>query len=275
MNRNKHSSVKAQESSDAEPNISFDAYLRAVAFAEGIEPEPKLDVDETGGEDLSGLDAAGEDAAPAKAEPKAVAPAVVKPTAKADDWGKPLEFDDIDQVAYFDSIRTRPRRVTKARIAKEKKQKRTAANTARKKRLRAAVTAKQPPKLPKPARFPVEDVTPEMKERFYEYVSRGDTPLARSLRGKIRVSNLIILLETYLTGVATLGRDPTLTEFRKEMRWGSKTKAQRAVTVLSKVFTEGGFGTDAELAKWSAEHVEAEAAEWAFAHRETERIGPP
>lgn len=210
-----------------------------------------------------------EDAAP---EPEAVATAVVEPPAKGDDWGTPLEFPDLRLEVKF---RKESLRVTKARIAKEEKQARTAKNTARKKRLRAAVAAKQPPRPPKPARFPVEFLTSDMQSHFREYVSLGDTHLARSLRGRIRVYNLIVALKVYLDYAGQLGRDPTHNEFAKAMAWkpNGDRKARRTVTVLSKVFTECGFGAESDLAKWNAEHAEAEAAELPFVDRETRGAG--
>ena len=45
------------------------------------------------------------------------------------------------------------------------------------------------------------------------------------------------------------------------------------MTVLSKVFAEGGFGTDAELAKGEAAIAKADAAEWTFADADNVSTG--
>ena len=57
------------------------------------------------------------------------------------------------------------------------------------------------------------------------------------------------------------------------MRWKSNGQARRTVTVLSKVFAEGGFGTDAELAKGEAAIAKADAAEWTFADADNVSTG--
>ena len=220
-------------------------------------------------EHLGELDASAEDAS--LSEP------IAKPTAPSDVIEtEPVDLQGPDPVADFEVIQKRePWSVTKARFAKMDKQTRTAAKTARQQRWRAGVVAKQSPRPPKPARFPVKTVTPEMKENFAKYVRDGETHLARSLRGRFRVSNLIIALEVYLDGAAQLGRDPTRHEFEKAMRWKSKDngQARRTMTVLSKVFAEGGFGTDAELANGEAAIAKADAAEWAFADAENVSAG--
>ena len=153
-------------------------------------------------EDLSELDALAEDASPSEPTAKPTAPSDVIET-------EPVDLQRPDPVADFEVIQKRePWSVTKARFAKMDKQTRTAAKTARQQRWRAGVVAKQSPRPPKPARFPVQTVTPEMKENFAKYVRDGETHLARSLRGRFRVSNLIIALKVYLDGAAQLGRDP-------------------------------------------------------------------
>ena len=218
---------------------------------------------------LDELDASAEDASPSEPTAKPTAPSDVIET-------EPVDLQRPDPVADFEVIQKRePWSVTMARFAKMDKQTRTAAKTARQQRWRAGVVAKQSPRPPKPARFPVKTVTPEMKENFAKYVRDGETHLARSLRGRFRVSNLIIALKVYLDGAAQLGRDPTRPEFEKAMRWKSKDngQARRTVTVLSKVFAEGGFGTDAELAKGEAAIAKADAAEWTFADAENVSTG--
>jgi hypothetical protein len=185
------------------------------------------------------------------------------------DLCRPAPLEDMEVIR-----KREPWSVIKKRFVEEEKRKRTAGKTARQARWRAGKRAKATPKPPKPPRFQVKVVTPEMEAHFADYVRRADSHFARSLHGRFRVSNLIIALKIFLDTAHELGRDPHLSEFDKAMNWKSKDKgkARRAVRTLRKVFDEGGFGTAAELAEWTAKHSRAGAAEWSWAS--TERVGP-